>query len=216
MEKEGVQGVGGFSLIFGELRKDAESGQRGPLGVISNRTPDFESVTWVAGVDSPTQAWTCALSNSLYGDDSWPKVNQAQDMLEQIISKSTEADEDEDQFLQKCFKLLSTDTLPKRQTGESWQAWTRQLRESIFIPATDTNEEVVNDAADAGSANGNTTKPRWYGTQKQTVILVDHSGKATFVERTLFDNDARPVDSGEQDRRFDFQIEGWLNSDLRS
>ena len=48
-----------------------------------------------------------------------------------------------------------------------------------------------------------------YGTQKQTVILVDREGKVTFVERTLYDHEGKPVKGGKEDRRFDFQIEGW-------
>lgn len=54
-----------------------------------------------------------------------------------------------------------------------------------------------------GSARGG------YGTQKQTVILVDTAGRLAYFERTLYDSDERPVDEGKGDRQFEFQIENW-------
>ena len=48
-----------------------------------------------------------------------------------------------------------------------------------------------------------------YGTQKQTVVLVDHQGRVTFVERSLYDTDAQPIDETERDKWFDFDIESW-------
>jgi uncharacterized protein with NRDE domain len=54
-----------------------------------------------------------------------------------------------------------------------------------------------------------TEKSTLYGTQKQTVILIDHSGHVTYVERTLFDEDAKPLAKGEADVREEFDIEGW-------
>ena len=189
VDKEGVQDVGGFSLIFGQLGKETRSGQRSPLGVISNRTPNADSVEWVAGVDSETQAWTCALSNSLYGDKEWPKVGQAQSLLDQGIRESVQANESEHVLIDRFFALLSTSRLPQRKPDEPWSVYTRKMRESIFIPAFGARVEES------------------YGTQKQTVILVDHEGKVTFIERTLFDSDARPVDASERDRRFEFQIQ---------
>lgn len=52
--------------------------------------------------------------------------------------------------------------------------------------------------------------PRVYGTQKQTVILVDRSGKLKYVERTLYDGNASWV-GGEEGRDVvcEFEIEGW-------
>ncbi|KAI9867049.1 MAG: hypothetical protein M1813_000447 [Trichoglossum hirsutum] len=48
-----------------------------------------------------------------------------------------------------------------------------------------------------------------YGTQKQTVMLVDWDGNVTFLERTLWDEHAREVEPGWGDRRFEFKVEGW-------
>lgn len=52
--------------------------------------------------------------------------------------------------------------------------------------------------------------PRTYGTQKQTLILVSNEGHVKFIERTLYDEDARWVQNkDERDTVFEFDIEGW-------
>jgi uncharacterized protein with NRDE domain len=48
-----------------------------------------------------------------------------------------------------------------------------------------------------------------YGTQRQTVMLVDWNGKVTFIERSLWDGLGRPIPRGEGDARFEFMVEGW-------
>ena len=50
---------------------------------------------------------------------------------------------------------------------------------------------------------------RLYGTQKQTVILLNKHGRIKYVERTLYDNDARPVVKKYRDVVCEFNIEGW-------
>jgi len=51
--------------------------------------------------------------------------------------------------------------------------------------------------------------PRLYGTAQQTVILVDNNGRLKYVERTLYDSAAQPLDAKDQDVMVEFQIEGW-------
>lgn len=52
-------------------------------------------------------------------------------------------------------------------------------------------------------------RDRKYGTQKQTVVLVDNGGRVKYVERTLWDEYARPVKEGERDVMEEWVIEGW-------
>ncbi|SPO07355.1 related to mouse T10 protein [Cephalotrichum gorgonifer] len=48
-----------------------------------------------------------------------------------------------------------------------------------------------------------------YGTQRQTVVLVDWEGNVVFRERALFDANGNAVERGEGDVEFRFGIEGW-------
>ncbi|RPA79272.1 DUF833-domain-containing protein [Ascobolus immersus RN42] len=76
--------------------------------------------------------------------------------------------------------------------------------ETHSSPATPQKEKPSMNQAMPG-----TEKSTVYGTQKQTVILIDHDGHVTYVERTLFDEDAKPLAKGEADVREEFDIEGW-------
>jgi uncharacterized protein with NRDE domain len=97
-----------------------------------------------------------------------------------------------------------------------------RLSESIFIPAlgdaehiaameqakrkpaTETLKGVERPEAGAG-AQGFTTGV--YGTQRQTVILVDWDGNVTFVERALWDAEGNAVRRGDGDVVFRFKVE---------
>ncbi|CUS10893.1 unnamed protein product [Tuber aestivum] len=53
---------------------------------------------------------------------------------------------------------------------------------------------------------------RLYGTHKQTIILLHKNGKIKYVERTLYDNDAKPVDKKDRDIVCELDIEGWSDA----
>lgn len=48
-----------------------------------------------------------------------------------------------------------------------------------------------------------------YGTQRQTIILVDWEGNVKFIERSLYDSQGKPITRGKGDMSFNFKIEGW-------
>lgn len=48
-----------------------------------------------------------------------------------------------------------------------------------------------------------------YGTQRQTIVLVDWEGRVIFTERSLWDAEGNPIERGTGDMKFEFQIEGW-------
>ena len=206
VEQEGVEGVGGFSLIFNRLNKKRE-----PLGIVSNRTTNLRDIVWVGpGSLGETFGQTCALSNSTYGDRAWPKVVHGEQLLRDLLDEEAKGDISKDQLLDRCFGILSTDTLPKYQ-GEDWQTYTRSLRHSIFIPPvqqSETQNKPADELARAESDEALHSHGK-YGTQKQTVILVDQQGRATFVERTLFAGTDTPMSIQDRDRRFEFSIDGW-------
>lgn len=65
-----------------------------------------------------------------------------------------------------------------------------------------------------GAVNGTHPEVQWwrdrkYGTQKQTIILVDKNGRVKYVERTLYDSNVKPVEEEEGDVVCEFEIEGW-------
>ena len=89
-----------------------------------------------------------------------------------------------------------------------------QLRHSVFIPAIgrdhlELHKMPSHEVGDVVKEKAPDATSGCYGTGKQAVILVDKEGKAFYLERTLFDSDAKPVPVGEGDRTFAFQIEGW-------
>lgn len=213
--------VGGFSLLYGRLQdvvkrsKHAEAtngdtANNKGLAIISNRTPDAHGLIWLAAEPGATHA----LSNSHYGDNSWPKIVAGEAALRDAVAANAAADDEpQDALLDRLFAVLSADTMPRERNGEGWDVYLRQLRNSIFIPGIGHDAEMAHKPADAvaaaTAADAVNATSGIYGTQKQTVVLVDWEGKVTFVERTLYDGEGRPVEKGKGDRRFDFQVEDW-------
>ena len=157
---------------------------------------------------------THALSNAAYGDRTWPKVVNGENWTKVAINESLEKGESRDQLVARLLDVLSVDTMPRQKENEDWDMYLNQLRHSIFIPALgkDDLEEMKMPAHDVGDVvkhRAVDATSGCYGTQKQIVILVDKEGKLFYLERTLYDGDAKPIEKGKGDRTFEFQIEGW-------
>ncbi|MCJ1228298.1 Ankyrin repeat domain-containing protein 44 [Toensbergia leucococca] len=208
--EEGVGGVGGFSLVCGRVGR--------PLAVVSNRTPGVEGVEWIAR----RRGENVGLSNAAFGDRSWPKVLRGEELLAQVIEESVALGESEEGFVERLMGVLSVDTLPAREEGVGWGAYVRELRHSVFVPPVagegmDGVGKEVLDAVVGGVVGGRregvggtevgSGLDGVYGTQKQSVVLVSFGGRVRFVERTLFDGEARRVPVWERDRDFGFQVE---------
>lgn len=207
VDHDGVKGVGGFSLLYGRVQDVVKNEKRG-LAIISNRTPDADGVIWVAREPHETHA----LSNAAYNDRSWPKVTKAEEQVRVEIQESLKKNETRDQLIERLFAMLSVDTMPRQKENEEWDMYLNQLRYSIFVPNIGKDGiadmpphpvgDVVKERAISATAGV-------YGTKEQAVILVDQDGKMVYFERTLFDDDAIAVPSGQGDRVFEFQIEDW-------
>lgn len=200
LQAEDLKGVGGFSLVCGQISK--------PLAVISNRTPSAEGVKWIAEKRNET----VGLSNAAFGDRSWPKVLEGESLLSWAISESLTKGESKENFVERLMSLLSVDTLPKKEAGQGWDTFVKELRKSIFIPAVcgEGNDDMrADDVAAAKSNEHMRGLSGIYGTRQQTVALIGHQGQVSFIERTLYDNEGREVPNRERDRWFEFGIEGW-------
>ncbi|KFY21834.1 hypothetical protein V493_07073 [Pseudogymnoascus sp. VKM F-4281 (FW-2241)] len=235
LEGDGVKDVGGFSLLCGKLRrrKEGERNEIAPLAIVSNRCGVAEEVPWIA----EKRGEVYGLSNTSYMDPiAWPKVELGKEKLSQAIEESVKESSGEDQFVRKLFDILDTNTLPPAD-GQSFEELIFQLRKSIFIPSigeavpavgvpkTDTISEKdqantkLSDAVERleEAETPNIAVPPimsgTYGTQRQTVILVDWDGKVSFIERSLWDDCGKPIPRGEGDMKFEFQVEGWDDLD---
>lgn len=208
----GLKGVGGFSLVCGNV------GSR--LAVVSNRTPDVEGVIWIA----ESRGETIGLSNAAFGDGTWGKILNGKKLMNAAIAESVAHNNSASKLVEKLLEVLSVDTLPKRQTGDGWESYVKELRHSIFIPmiggegmdemsadqvAAARSENIVIGVDLDSESKLHDALSGLYGTQTQTVILVDREGRVTYTERSLYDSNARPIPAGERDRYFTFKIDGW-------
>lgn len=213
-DDEGLKGVGGFSLVCGRVGEG--------LAVVSNRTSRVEGTKWILG-QSGEGGETVGFSNAAFGDRSWAKVTRGEEMLRAVVGNDAREEErSRGGFLEKLFGILSDDTLPRRnlaEEGGGLAGYLMELRNSIFIPVIGgevTHGASADELAAArseetlqGGEPGSGETSMLYGTQKQSVVLVSHQGHVTFVERTLYDGDGRPVDEANRDGRFEFDVEDW-------
>jgi len=234
LEGEGVAGVGGFSLVCGKLRKRRDTDHElEPLAIISNRAGSPDDVPWIA--DKRGEVY--GLSNTSFLDpDTWPKVRMGREKVLKAVQEGIDGSLGEQELVDKFYAILDTDTLPP-QNGEDFEEYIYQLRKSIFIPsighevapripkadqiasakpevalngraeAEDSEEELKQEEAPDPETSAAMTGI--YGTQRQTIILVDWEGNVTFRERALWDAEGHPIERGRGDMKFEFKIEGW-------
>jgi uncharacterized protein with NRDE domain len=201
--------AGGFSLVCGKIGE--------PLAVMSNRAKSEDDIPWIATVPGET----IGLSNAAFGDRSWPKVTQGEEMMRSALSESVQAGESEDQLIKRLLDLLSTDTLPRHGDEAGLETYINDLRKTIFVPTIGRKDPPGLPADKVAAARKNekmeVLEERMdnklplgvsglYGTQKQSVILVSHSRRVRFIERTLHDNNVNPIPLGEGDREFVFEV----------
>lgn len=232
LDGDGVKGVGGFSLVCGKLRKERSSDdQMEPLAIISNRSGTPDEVPWVAA----SRGEVYGLSNTSYDDPvTWPKVKSGKEKVLGVVEEVVRNGSGEEELIKKLFAVLDIDTLPKKDEAQDFEEYIYQLRKSIFIPtighAVPPSEVPKADeiAAAVTKVSSSSEEPAAkvkeeqrptpdsnnvisgvYGTQRQTIILVDWQGRVTFIERSLFDGAGNPIERGQGDMRFEFNIEGW-------
>ncbi|KAL6865654.1 hypothetical protein ACO1O0_001749 [Amphichorda felina] len=229
-EGEGVQGVGGFSMACAKMRAQGGEG----FAVVSNRAGALDDVPIVR--PDETKAW--GLTNTAFAhSNAWPKVANGMGPFEEIVrSHGEEEGAREEELVRRLFGLLDTDTL-QGQKDKSLAENIHDLKTSIFVPALGgekqreemaearrrgkgswpSDEELTAETPDvkeiAGAAGDDQGFDKgMYGTQRQTVVLVDREGNVTFTERALWDANGHEIPRGEGDVTFRFKIEGWGSS----
>lgn len=235
----GVKGVGGFSLLCGKLRRvRGEQQNIEPLAIISNRCDHAGHVPWICGDRGSTYGLSNAIYVEP-GDETqhpvWPKIRDGTELLARATAAAGGSDASQDNFMASLFQILDTDKFPADHTIDLEQGLPH-LKDSIFIPAFGGRvhqDEMSNaqqratiqpkgphspaaevlaavarpDDAPPPAVNGFETG--LYGTQRQTVILVDWDGNVTYVERALWDCNGNAVPRGQGDQVFEFKIQGW-------
>ncbi|KAI1763351.1 DUF833-domain-containing protein [Hypoxylon sp. FL1150] len=222
LEGRALKGVGGFSLVCGDLKQKTE-GNIKPLAIISNRWDHVGEVPWIGG----ERGHTYGLSNAVYSEPAtWDKINIGKKLMAETIQEAVEKDLNEEGLIDQLFEVLDHDTLP-REPKMTFQQHMDALRKSVFIRsfAEDEGWQEMATAVDEGrakaafdriedyseqdehkDANGYFMKGA-YGTQRQTIILLDWEGNMTYIERALFDSHGNPVERGKGDETFKFRIE---------
>lgn len=229
-----VKGVGGFSLLCGKLRKRRGGKNLEPLAIISNRCDHDHDVPRICG----ERGSVYGLSNATYLEPSkenerliWPKIRNGMDMLKRVVTNAVRDDSSEKELLRSLFALLDADNFPSDHTIDL-EDGIPLLKDSIFIPAFGGQEhqKEMSDAQQRGdvkqtghdspaaetlkSAARPVDQPNGfetglYGTQRQTILLVDWDGNVTYMERALWDCNGNPIPRGSGDETFRFRIEGW-------
>ncbi|KAL2802382.1 NRDE protein-domain-containing protein [Aspergillus granulosus] len=216
-----ARNVGGFSLVCGYVNE--------PLAIVSNRSSDMEQITWIAGEKGQTKG----LSNTVFDDRTWPKILDGEKLVEEAIGKHVEANEGEEELIERFLEVLNTNSLPALDDDATAEDYLPYFRRSIFIPLIGTREkskapataaEIAAPASACVDGHGTADAPIKkhaedghdildqsylhgpYGTQKQTVILVQKDGRVKYFERTLYNEEANAVPIGQGDRTFEFQV----------
>jgi uncharacterized protein with NRDE domain len=235
LDHDGVKGVGGFSLVCGKLRRVAGEKNIEPLAIISNRCDNVGQVPRICG----QRGSVYGLSNATYLDPApenkallWPKVRNGIDMVNRAVA----AARSEDELVASLFAILDTEDFPSNHAMDLEEG-IPLLKNSIFIPAFGgkAHQDEMREARKRGSVKETrhntpagetltiTARPDeqpngfetgLYGTQRQTVILVDWDGNVTYKERALWDPHGNPIPRGEADETFTFKIEGFKRDEL--
>ncbi|KAI1823798.1 NRDE protein-domain-containing protein [Xylaria intraflava] len=217
-----TKAAGGFSLICGDLGERTENGIE-PMAVITNRS-ELAGVSRIGG----DRGMIYGLSNTIYTEPpTWRKIRTGKQLLEEAIQEAIEKDLGESELIDRLLRVLEDDKMPLRP-GMSTQDHMNVLRDSIFIPAfgDDQGWKDMADAVEQSNAKAafdtiedesdiDTQSPSdppvnflkgAYGTQRQTVILVDWEGNVTYMERALWDAHGNRLDSGQGDIVIKYKI----------
>ena len=233
----GLKTVGGFSMACGRLRKKWEG-----IAIVSNRVDDVNDVpvlgtkrgeTWGLSnaVYDEKAEWPKVVKGKALMKEAVEIAVRDKTGEDELISKLFSVLDNESlpprtaqtSFYEYLQSLRHTVFVPllggddRKKVMEDIQNKLRDKR-GKQVPETGTKEqeaiermlarpeppdELISKMCDNGM----------YGTQRQTVLLVDWNGRVRFVERALWDDHGYPIKRGEGDLDTDFTITGWEEED---
>ena len=171
---------------------------------------------------------------SLQEEEVWPKIKLGQKLLRNTVAAAARDGLTEEQLCESLFKILDADDFPATHDMDLEEG-IPYLKDSIFVPAFGGKSHQAeflaaqargpvpklahNNGAKAltlvsrpdDQPNGFQTG--LYGTQRQTVILVDWEGNVTYRERALWDENGNPIPRGQGDETFRFTIDGFVQEE---
>lgn len=203
-----LEAVGGFSLLAGKLRR-----REMQMAVVSNRAKSVDEVAML----HPGRGQTWGLSNSLFDQgDEWTKVRTGKRLLREAVAQVGS----EEELIERLFGVLDDNSFPATARGRGLQETVKLLRETIFVPSLGDERqrqamdgELASPCPAAARANDDEAVLGFgrglYGTQRQTVLLVNWAGGVTVVERALYDAEGGAIARGQGDVVWRFDIDGW-------
>lgn len=170
-EMDGFKNVGGFSLLFGDLSDD-QDGQG--LYIMSSKSESVLNMKKDISIKRFEN--TLALSNSTV-DSPWPKVLQAEQFLEDIISSDLDGKfPDEGAFFNAALGVLDHYDSRLMDKEANMESAFDLIPESIFVPPL---------ASKAGL----------YGTRTQTLIAKRRgNGECIYLERDALSGSVTTVE----------------------
>jgi uncharacterized protein with NRDE domain len=239
VKDSGCKGVGGFSMVCGKLKIDkTESGERTiePLAIISNRNDHIDDVPWIGGQRGGVYALS---NTFYQDPKEWPKITNGRKLLAETIEAAISKNLSEEDLSAKLFDILNTDTLPRHKDMSLMDYVPELKISIFIPPIGDVaHRKAMTDANSRGKAAWATDDQRaaeelkqeerpgppgtgncvpdllgfetgLYGTQRQTVLLVDWEGNVTYRERALWDGNGNALEKGSGEEVFRFKIDGW-------
>ncbi|KAF3901900.1 hypothetical protein ABW21_db0203869 [Orbilia brochopaga] len=184
--------VGGFSMLCGHFVRSSERKvQVGTLGIISNRARSGQQHADNVDTLDPSLGESHGLSNSTFAEP-WPKVVTGKELLDALVNKVHDGNLNEQAIVDTAFEILSHDSLTAISEGQTPENKIGLLKMSVFIPIFDTGRQLQlnnhqNPVWGGSSSAPDASRNCLYGTQKQSVIIVNECGQVRFLEKTRFD-----------------------------
>ncbi|KAA8577019.1 hypothetical protein EYC84_007034 [Monilinia fructicola] len=193
--------------------------QMEPLAIISNRSGTPDEVPWVAG----RKREVYGLSNTSYDDPiTWPKVKSGKEKVLEAVEEVVRDGLGQDElarFEEYIYQLRKSIFIPtighatppaEIPDADEIAAAVKKASSSHEDSGLEVKEEQIKHTEEQRPTPENSNVISGvYGTQRQTIILVDWEGHVTFIERSLFDDEGKPIERGQADMKFEFDIEGW-------